>query len=153
MAAPSKLGFDQRPRNRTGLLFLYYPKRWVVRAVHILCTINSILRDVWFAQEKTRLSAYIYSRILLPLVRLLQGGDAAKKESEFEMIEDVHDAVADLVQIVKIYQSRNKVSQVLMSTLFKRRQEEAEAVIDRAIWRLNVSPFVAHESRLSHQIF
>ena len=61
------------------------------------------------------------------------------------MIEDVREAVADLVEIIRTYQSRNKVSQVLVSTLFKRRQEEAEAVIDRAIWRLNVSPFVACE--------
>lgn len=58
------------------------------------------------------------------------------------MIEDVHEAVAALVELVKNYQSRNKVSKVLVSTLFKRRQEEAEAVVDRAIWRLNVSPFV-----------
>lgn len=54
------------------------------------------------------------------------------------MIEDVGDAVRDLVEIIKTYQSKGTISQVMMSTLFKRRQEEAEAVIDAAINRLHV---------------
>lgn len=77
---------------------------------------------------------------LLPLARLIQGGGSTRNESECEMIEDVHEAVADLVDIIKVYQSKSKISQVLMSKMFKRRQEEAEAVVDRVIWRLNVSP-------------
>lgn len=55
------------------------------------------------------------------------------------MIQDVHDAVADLVELIKTYKSKNKLSQVLMSTLFKQRQEEANAVIDSAISRLQVN--------------
>ncbi|CAM9474613.1 unnamed protein product [Laminaria digitata] len=54
------------------------------------------------------------------------------------LIEDVHDAIFDLVELVKTYQSKNKLSKVLMSTLFKRRQEELDAVVDRAIVRLQL---------------
>lgn len=43
------------------------------------------------------------------------------------------------MELIKTYQSKNALSKVLMSTLFKRRQEEADAVIDRAISRLHVS--------------
>lgn len=54
------------------------------------------------------------------------------------LIEDVHDAISDLVELTKVYQSKNKLSKVLMSTLFKRRQGELDAVVDRAITRLQV---------------
>lgn len=54
------------------------------------------------------------------------------------LVEDVHDAIADLVELIRTYQSKNKLSQVMVSTLFRRRQEEAEAVIERAIARLQV---------------
>lgn len=54
------------------------------------------------------------------------------------MIEDVHDAIFDMVELIKAYQSKSKLSKVLMSTLFKRRQEELHAVVDRAIIRLQV---------------
>ena len=57
------------------------------------------------------------------------------------MIEDVHFAVADLVELIKTYQSKNKLSRVMMSTLFRRRQEELGAVIDRAVVRLQVRDF------------
>lgn len=55
------------------------------------------------------------------------------------MISDVHDAVGDLVELIKTYKSKNRLSQMVMSTLFKRRQEEADAVINMAISRLHVS--------------
>lgn len=51
----------------------------------------------------------------------------------------MHDAVSDLVELTKTYQSKNKLAQVLTSTLFKRRQDELDAVVDRAILRLHVS--------------
>ena len=50
----------------------------------------------------------------------------------------MHDAVFDLVELIKTYQSKNKLSKVLMSTLFKQRQMELEAVIDRVVVRLQV---------------
>lgn len=54
------------------------------------------------------------------------------------LIEEVRDAVDALVDIIRTYKSKGRVSQVMMSTLFKRRQDEAEAVIDAAICRLQV---------------
>lgn len=78
--------------------------------------------------------------LLLTFARLIQGGDPRRKESEGEYM-DVEDAVNDLMDTIKTYQSKSKVCKVLiMSKMFRRRQEEAEAVVDRAIWRLNVSP-------------
>ncbi|CAM9445750.1 unnamed protein product [Ectocarpus fasciculatus] len=54
------------------------------------------------------------------------------------LIEDVHEAIFDLVELIKTYQSKNKLSKVLMSTLFKRRQDELDAVVDKAIVRLQL---------------
>ncbi|CAM9774536.1 unnamed protein product, partial [Scytosiphon promiscuus] len=54
------------------------------------------------------------------------------------LIEDVHDAIYDLVELIKTFQSKNKLSKVFLSTLFKRRQEELDAVVDRAITRLQL---------------
>lgn len=67
----------------------------------------------------------------------LQVGDANDPVYR-HLIEDVGDAVAALVEIIKTYQSKGKLSQVLMSTLFKRRKSEAEAAMDEAIRRLQV---------------
>ena len=51
----------------------------------------------------------------------------------------MHDAISDLVELIKTFQSKNKLSQLFLSTLFKRRQDELDAVVDRAIMRLQVS--------------
>ena len=71
--------------------------------------------------------------------RFIVQGDKPNDAQYTVLIEDVRDAVGDLVEIIKTYQSKGRLSQVLMSTLFKRRQEEMEAVIEAAISRLNVS--------------
>ena len=55
------------------------------------------------------------------------------------MIEDVHDAIFDLVELIKTYQSKNKLSKVLISTLFRRRQDEMGEAVERAILNLQVS--------------
>ena len=55
----------------------------------------------------------------------------------------MRDAVGYLVEIIRTYKSKGRISQVMMSTLFKRRQEEAEAVIEVALGRLHVSMAVA----------
>lgn len=55
-----------------------------------------------------------------------------------DLIHDVRDAVSDLVEIITTYQSKGRLSQVMMSTMFKRRQNEAEAVVEAAISRLQV---------------
>lgn len=68
----------------------------------------------------------------------IQGGDT-NGEVARALMEDVHDAVCDLVELIKTYQSKNRLSKVLMSTLFnKRRQDELDAVVDRANLRLHV---------------
>ncbi|CBJ25851.1 protein kinase [Ectocarpus siliculosus] len=66
-----------------------------------------------------------------------KGGDT-NGEAAQALMEDVHDAVCDLVELIKTYQSKNRLSNVLMSTLFKRRQDELDAVVDRAILRLHL---------------
>ena len=55
------------------------------------------------------------------------------------MMEDVNDAIFDLVELIQTYQSKNKLSQLLTSTQFRRRQDEMGAVVDRAILGLQVS--------------
>ena len=62
------------------------------------------------------------------------------------LIDDVRDSVADMVDIVQTYKSKGRLSQVMMSTLFKRRQDEAEAVIDAAVSRLHVSTSFRYNS-------
>lgn len=54
------------------------------------------------------------------------------------LIEDVQTAVADMVELIKTYRSKGRLSQVIVSTMFRRRMEETEAVIDRAISDLKV---------------
>ena len=54
-------------------------------------------------------------------------------------MEEVHDAVSDLVELIKTYQNKSRLGQVLTSTLFQRRQDELNAVLDRAICGLHVS--------------
>lgn len=54
-------------------------------------------------------------------------------------MEDVHDALSDVVELIMTHKSKNRLSRVLMSTLFKQRQDELDAVVDRAILRLHVS--------------
>lgn len=60
------------------------------------------------------------------------------EEAAQVLLEDVHDAVGDLVELLQTFKNRSKLSQVLMSSLFKRREEEAEAVLDGCIARLQV---------------
>ncbi|CAM9265476.1 unnamed protein product, partial [Ectocarpus sp. 8 AP-2014] len=66
-----------------------------------------------------------------------KGGDTSTEE-ERVLMEEVHDAVSDLVELITSYQNKSKLGKVLTSTLFKRRQDELNAVIDRAIWGLHL---------------
>lgn len=74
----------------------------------------------------------------IPPCTAIQGGDTTT-EVERVLIEEVHDAVFDLVELIKTYHNKNKLAKVLTSTLFKRRQDELDAVVDRAVLRLHVS--------------
>ncbi|CAM9415830.1 unnamed protein product [Ectocarpus fasciculatus] len=66
-----------------------------------------------------------------------KGGDTTGKVARV-LIEDVHEAIFDLVELIKTFQSKNKLSKLFLSTLFKRRQDELDAVVDRAIMRLQL---------------
>ncbi|CAM9849898.1 unnamed protein product [Ectocarpus sp. 6 AP-2014] len=66
-----------------------------------------------------------------------KGGDTTGEVARV-LIEDVHDAIFDLVELIKTFQSKNKLSKLFLSTLFKRRKDELDAVVDRAITRLQL---------------
>ncbi|CAM9404226.1 unnamed protein product [Ectocarpus sp. 12 AP-2014] len=70
--------------------------------------------------------------------KVLGKGCDTSTEEERVLMEEVHDAVSDLVELIKTYQNKSKLAQVLTSTLFKRRQDELNAVLDRAIWSLHL---------------
>lgn len=54
------------------------------------------------------------------------------------MLEDVHDSINSLVGIMQTFKAKGKMSKLFVSSLFKRRQEEAEGVINHAILSLQV---------------
>ena len=58
--------------------------------------------------------------------------------AEAFLLEEVRISVNDLLQIMQAYRSKNKLSRILVSSLFKRRQEEAETAIDKALSRLEL---------------
>ncbi|CAB1116130.1 unnamed protein product [Ectocarpus sp. CCAP 1310/34] len=79
-----------------------------------------------------------------------KGGDTSTEE-ERVLMEEVHDAVSDLVELIKTFQNKSKLGRVLTSTLFKRRQDELNAVIDRAVWGLHVQ--VGHDvGQVQHDV-
>ncbi|CAN0514181.1 unnamed protein product [Ectocarpus sp. 12 AP-2014] len=72
-------------------------------------------------------------------------------------MEEVHDPVFDLVELIKTFQNKSKLGKVLTSTLFKRRQDKLNAVIDRAIWGLHASALglqvqVGHVGQVRHDV-
>eukprot|EP00903_Cladosiphon_okamuranus_P018719 g17232.t1 len=62
----------------------------------------------------------------------------AVEGAEGDLIQGVREAVGRLLGIIQTYQSKNKLAQVLISTLLKRRLEEADKAIDRAINRYSI---------------
>ncbi|CAM9386314.1 unnamed protein product [Ectocarpus sp. 8 AP-2014] len=54
------------------------------------------------------------------------------------LLDDVQDSIADLLQIIESYKSKNALSKVFVSTLCKKRQEEAEVAINAAVQRLQL---------------
>lgn len=68
---------------------------------------------------------------------LAKGNTNVKTESD--LIADVYEAVADLVGLMKTYQSKNALSKVAEVPIFKQRLRDAEAVVDLAFDKLNVS--------------
>ncbi|CAM9152530.1 unnamed protein product [Ectocarpus sp. 12 AP-2014] len=53
-------------------------------------------------------------------------------------VKSVQDAISNLLQLIKTYRSSHTIVQVVTSPLFKRRKEQLEAVVNRAMDGLNV---------------
>ncbi|CAM9607905.1 unnamed protein product [Ectocarpus sp. 13 AM-2016] len=87
------------------------------------------------------------------LERAAKGGDTSTEE-ERVLMEEVHDPVFDLVELIKTFQNKSKLGKVLTSTLFKRRQDKLNAVIDRAIWglHLGLQVQVGHVGQVRHDV-
>lgn len=64
--------------------------------------------------------------------------EETQENAQQVLIDDVRYGVEDLVELMKIYSGKNIISKVFTSSLFQRRQEEAEAAINLAIDRLQV---------------
>lgn len=66
-------------------------------------------------------------------------GEGIHAAAERVLLDDVRESIDDLVQIIQTYKAKNRFSKVMTSSLFRKRQEEAEAVINMAMSRLQVS--------------
>lgn len=64
-------------------------------------------------------------------------GDTNEKAAE-QMLEDVRSAISGLVELLQTYKNRSKLERVLVSSLFKKREQEAEAALGICINRLQV---------------
>lgn len=64
--------------------------------------------------------------------------DGKDGEAARVLLDDVQDSIQDMVQIMQSYRSKNMLSRVFVSSLFKKRQEEAEEGINACIQRLQV---------------
>ncbi|CAM9401021.1 unnamed protein product, partial [Scytosiphon promiscuus] len=54
------------------------------------------------------------------------------------LLEDVQDSIQDMMQIMQSYRSKNMLSRLFVSSLCKKRQEEAELAINAAVQRLQL---------------
>ncbi|CAM9776414.1 unnamed protein product, partial [Ectocarpus sp. 12 AP-2014] len=72
--------------------------------------------------------------VLAQKVKARRGDDQAVRV----LLEDVQDSIADLLQIIESYKSKNALSKVFVSSLCKKRQEEAEVAINAAVQRLQL---------------
>ena len=57
------------------------------------------------------------------------------------LVENVQDAIGSMVGLIKTYRSKRRITQVVVSALFKRRMEEADVVIDQTFSDLMVRVF------------
>ncbi|CAN0344297.1 unnamed protein product [Ectocarpus sp. 12 AP-2014] len=105
-------------------------------AVSILIHLVVDNRDLTSSPEVKRCRSIVM--MLERAAKVLGKGGDTSTEEERVLMEEVHDAVSDLVELIKSYHNKSKLGKVLTSTLFKRRQDELNAVIDRAIWGLHL---------------
>ncbi|CAM9385073.1 unnamed protein product [Ectocarpus fasciculatus] len=81
---------------------------------------------------------------LLESAAVVVGKDDNLNGAECHVFSDVQEAIADLVDLIKTYRSTKRVFKVLTSSVFKRREAEANVAIDRAILRSNFSMLAHH---------
>ncbi|CAM9974678.1 unnamed protein product, partial [Scytosiphon promiscuus] len=77
-------------------------------------------------------------RVLERAGEVAEKGGGTTEQAGGVLIEDVHFAISDLVELLKTYESKNKLSKLLTSTQFKRRQSELDAAVNQAITRLQL---------------
>lgn len=65
-------------------------------------------------------------------------GEEPYAKAERVLLDDVRVSIDELVQIIQTYRAKSRIGRVMTSSLFKKRQEEAEAVTNMAISRLQV---------------
>eukprot|EP00903_Cladosiphon_okamuranus_P009797 g9314.t1 len=77
-------------------------------------------------------------------------GKAERKDGEAArvLLDDVQDSIQDMVQIMQSYRSKNTLSRIFVSSLFKKRQEEAEDGINACIQRLQLGLQVSLGNKL-----
>eukprot|EP00903_Cladosiphon_okamuranus_P017814 g16394.t1 len=113
----------------------------VSEAAGVLCVMANLFADSRDIDQASKSRLRQCRSIVLALTRadkvVAKGGDTMGEAARV-LLEDVHDAIFDLVELIKTFQSKNKLSKLLLSTLFKRRQDELDAVVDRAIMRLQL---------------
>ena len=95
--------------------------------------------DLCSGLGRCRVASHDLFPLCLTVHPLRDQRDEIGRNAEQYLLEDVYDSVSGLVGVMQTYNAKGKISRLLVSTLFKRRQEEAEAVLNRAISRLQVS--------------
>ncbi|CAM9226240.1 unnamed protein product [Ectocarpus sp. 12 AP-2014] len=113
----------------------------VSEAAGALCIMANLFTDSRDIDQASKSRLRQCHSIVLALERadkvVAKGGDTMGEAARV-LIEAVHDAIFDLVELIKTFQSKNKLSKLLLSTLFERRQDELDAVVDQAICRLQL---------------
>ncbi|CAM9308013.1 unnamed protein product, partial [Laminaria digitata] len=105
----------------------------VAAAVSILANLVTDNRDNTKSAEASLKRCRSIVMLLQRAARVLGKAGDTHGEAERVLMAEVHQTVSDLVELIKAYQSKNKLSKLLMSTLFRRREDEMGAIVDRAI--------------------
>ena len=111
-----------------------------IPGVSELATVVSILVNLLVDNKGNKNSTDASIRRCRSLVTLLKRateflgrGSETTVKAELVLIQDVYDSIHDLVDLVKTYQNRNKISQLLTSTIFRKRQDEFGSIVENAI--------------------
>ena len=111
-----------------------------IPGVSELATVVSILVNLLVDNKGNKNSTDASIRRCRSLITLLKRateflgrGSETTVKAELVLIQDVYDSIHDLVDLVKTYRNKNKVSQLLTSTIFRKRQDEFGSIVENAI--------------------